>query len=85
MSAETLADMKAVVNRYPYAPAMSELAYALALNGRVDEASKLFTKIQLVHGPAIYAVQLKALRVRTEGGSTAMRAWEASLPTELPQ
>jgi len=54
MDPEHLARMQAITERYPYAPSLSRLATAWALNGRLDDATALFLKIRQIHGRPTY-------------------------------
>jgi O-antigen ligase len=80
MSDTELADMADVVKRYPYAPSMSTLAIALALNGRSDEARTLFIKIRHIHGEVLYRKMKRDLRQQIDDGQTALVPLERSLP-----
>ena len=54
MSAEELARMEAVMRRYPYAASLTRMASAWALNGRLDDATALFAKIEPIYGRPMY-------------------------------
>jgi len=80
MSDAEMARMRAVVRRYPYAPAMMHEAEALALNGHFDEAQALMIEIRHIHGDGMYQMILRDLKGRIEDGRNELIPLERSLP-----
>jgi hypothetical protein len=80
MSEAELKKMEAVVKRYPYAPSMYRFATALALNGRLSEASRIFIKLRHIHGQVSYAGFRAILRNQGTEGQPELLALEQSLP-----
>ena len=80
MSPAELASLEAVARRYPYAPSLARLASAWALNGRLDDARQLFTKIRQIHGDGMYLKLRLDLRERVAEGQAGLSALEQSLP-----
>ena len=80
MSAAELEAMDAAVKRYPYAASLVRDASALALNGRLPEATQRFVAIRNIHGEPIYLKVRSELREKIAGGQTGLEDLERSLP-----
>lgn len=80
MSPAELADFEAVARRFPYAPSISRYAMALALNGRLADATVLYESIRRIHGEKTYRGQREELRGRVEGGEVGLAELDRALP-----
>lgn len=80
MPDDKLAEMREVVQRYPYSGAMFRLASSYALNGRLQEAHDLFIGIRHIHGQAMYASLKRSLHDRIAEGELGLLDLERSLP-----
>jgi hypothetical protein len=80
MSADELHFMAEVATRYPYAASLSRLATALALNGQMDEARRVFIKIRYVFGDKTYLQFRLELQENSAGGAAPLRDLVRSLP-----
>jgi O-antigen ligase len=72
MTLQDLEKMRKVIERYPFASPMARYANALALNGRSDEAMRMYRKILAIHGETLYR-KVRA-ELRTAGESTSALA-----------
>ena len=80
MSGAELDRMGAVVRRFPYAALMSSYATAMALNGRPDDARRMFATILHIHGATIYGNLKKDLDEAALTGPAPLRLLDATVP-----
>ena len=80
MSEVELKAMEASVQRYGYAPSMFRYAQALALNGHLDDAKRVFLEIRHVHGEKSYGRYRQALHEAIVEGKSGLVDLETTLP-----
>lgn len=81
MSEAELSRMEAVAKRYPYAPSLSRLATAQALNGRMDKARENFISIRQMFGEGTYMKLRRDLQEEViDGEPSELIVLEQSLP-----
>ena len=77
-----IAEMRAVVRRYPYPPSLARFAQVLALNGRLDEARSTVLMIRQMFGLGTYLRFRDELKDAVAAGATGLGALVASLPDQ---